>query len=257
MPSTAVSFTDLQRQFTRHLRDPDHAPAPPGLEERRVALYRDLIYRGVEGFLANSFPVLRKILTDEEWHPLMRDYLKRHRARTPLFPKMPQEFLRYLQDEREEDELPHPFIRELAHYEWVETALTIDSRTLRLEGVDADGDLLAAPPVLSELIWPLACAYPVHRIGPDYLPAAPPEQPTYLLVYRDRQDAVGFMELNPVSARLIDCLKSNQGKTGRAVLMDIAAELAHPDPEVVVNGGRDILESMREKDIVLGVEKAG
>ena len=158
--------TDLQRQFTRHIRDPDHAPAPPDIEERRIALYRDLIYRGVEGFLANSFPVLRKILTDEEWHPLMRDYLKRHRARTPLFPKMPQEFLRYLQDEREEAELPYPFIRELAHYEWVETALTIDSRALRLEGVDADGDLLAAPPVLSELIWPLACAYPVHSHRP-------------------------------------------------------------------------------------------
>jgi len=43
-----------QFELTRHLRDPDGVPAPPALEERRVAVYRDLVFRNVEGLLAGS-----------------------------------------------------------------------------------------------------------------------------------------------------------------------------------------------------------
>ncbi len=254
--NTVKSFKDVQHQFTRHMRDPDNEPAPADVEDRRMAIYRDLLYRSVEGLLANSFPVLRKILRDDEWHPLIRHYFKNHLSRTPLFPKMPREFLRYLQDEREVDDGLYPFVRELAHYEWIETALAIDSREIREGGIDETGDLLAGIPVLNELAWPLVYAYPVHRISPDYLPMEKPEQPTYLLVYRNRRHDVGFIELNPVAARLIDCLQDSKSKTGKEILMNIADELAHPDPEVVINGGRDILEGMRKKQIILGVEQA-
>lgn len=255
--SRPESFTAVQYQFTRHVRDPDNEPAPAGIEDRRMAIYRDLLYRNVESFMANSFPVLRKILRDDEWHPLMRHYFKNHLSHTPLFPKMPQEFLQYLQEKGEADDGPYPFVLELAHYEWVETALSIDSREIRTDGIDAVGDLLAGVPVLNELAWPLTYTYPVHRISPDYLPVEKPERPTYLVVYRDRQDDVGFVELNPVAACLVDSLRGNEGKkTGREILMDIAEEIAHPDPEVVINGGGDILEDMRKKQIVLGVLRA-
>ena len=257
-PSSARnSFRDIQYQFTRHIRDPENAPAPGDIEERRMAIYRDLLYRNVESFLANSFPVLRKILKDDEWHALMREYFKNHRSRTPLFPRMPQEFLQYLQDNTGTAEGLYPFLLELAHYEWVELALSIDTREIRQNGIDADGDLLSGIPVLNELSWSLAYQYPVHRIGPDNLPVEKPAQPTCLLVYRDRRDKIRFIELNPLAARLVDCLKHNQDKkTGREILTGIAGEIAHPDPEIVVNGGCAILEDMRSKQIVLGTEKA-
>ena len=249
------SFKDIQRQFTRHIRDPDNAPAPGDIEERRMAIYRDLLYRNVESFLANSFPVLRKVLRDDEWHSLMREYFKNHQARTPLFPRMPQEFLQYLQEHGETAASLYPFLPELAHYEWVEMALSMDAREIRQDGINPDGDLLSGVPVLNELSWSLACRYPVHRIGPDNLPAQEPAQPTCLLVYRDRQDSVRFIELNPLAARLVDCLRENENRqTGRDILMEIAAEIAHPDPEAVINGGRTALEDMREKQIILGTE---
>ena len=253
--SSRNSFKDIQYQFTRHIRDPANAPAPGDIEERRMAIYRDLLYRNVESFLANSFPVLRKVIKDDDWHSLMREYFKNHQSRTPLFPKMPQEFLQYLQDNEETARDLYPFLLELAHYEWVELALSIDSREIRQDGLDTGGDLLSGVPVLNELSWSLAYNYPVHRIGPDYLPGEKPAQPTCLLVYRDRQDSVRFIELNPLAARLVDCLKENTGKkTGREILMEIAGEIAHPDPEIVVNGGCAILEDMRDKQIVLGTE---
>ena len=250
--SRRPDFREIQYQFTRHIRDPEHAPAPEGIEDRRMQIYRDLLFNNVENFLANGFPVLRKILNDEKWQAMTRDYFKNHQARTPLFPKMTQEFLQYLNNEREVQPDDYPFMKELAHYEWLELAIAIDTRELDSEEVDRDGDLLSANPVLSPLAWPFVYQYPVHRISPDFLPEQAPQQPSYLVVYRDRQDEVGFLELNPVSARLIEVLQSDTERSGEAILLDIAEQIQHPDPQVVVNGGKDILQGMKEKDIILG-----
>ena len=35
------SFKDLQYRFTAHIRDPQNNPAPEGIEDRRLAIYRD------------------------------------------------------------------------------------------------------------------------------------------------------------------------------------------------------------------------
>lgn len=246
------TFSEVQYGFARHLRDPSRYPAPAGIEDRRLAIYRDLLFKNVEGFMANTYPVLRKVLGPEPWRTLVRDYFREHEARTPLFPKMPQEFLQYLETEREPQPGDPPFMNELAHYEWLELSLAIDSREIDGSGVDAHGDLLAETPVLSPLVRTVAYAWPVHRIGPDFTPDAPPAQPTYLLVYRDRHDKVGFMELNAVSARLVELLGGGTDATGRALLEEIAAELRHPNPAVVVEGGLGILESMQDRDIVIG-----
>jgi hypothetical protein len=249
-------FREVQRAFTAHVRDPDVAAAPSGVEDRRMGIYRDLLYNNVESFLANSFPVLRKIHEDGRWHALIRDYFRTHRAHTPLFPRMPQEFLQYLVRERGAVEGDFPFLAELAHYEWVEIALSLDTRDIDSENVDAGGDLLAGVPVLSPLAWPLAFAFPVHRIRPEHLPAAAPPAPTYLVVYRDRQDRVGFLELNPVTARLVELVREDTDRPGRDLLRQIAGELRHPDPDGVVTAGDRALQELRDQDIVLGTRRA-
>lgn len=248
------SFKDIQYRFTQHMRDPDHVPAPEDVEDRRMEIYRGLLYRNVEGFMANSFPVLRKITPDEDWHEMLRDYFKNHLARTPLFPKMPSEFLQYLEHERDTSNDP-PYIFELAHYEYAETAVAIDSRELSWKNVDASGDLLDGVPVLSPLAWPLSYRYPVHKISKDYLPQEAPAQATYIVVYRDRNDKVGFAELNPVSARLVEMIQKDRNITGRSILETIAKELNHPGPETVVNGGLEIMQDLLAKDILLGVKR--
>jgi len=251
------SFQELQYAFTRHMRDPGTAPAPGGIEDRRLEIYRGLLYRNVEQFMARSFPVLRKITPDETWHAMIRDYFQHHQARTPLFPKMPNEFLQYLENERGIREGDFPFLLELAHYEWVELALMLDPREVSAEGVDPGGDLLEDRPVLSELAWPLSYRFPVHKIRPDFLPEKPEDGPSYLLVYRNRDDKVGFIELNPVSARLVERLRQDSAESGREILRGIAQELQHPNPEVVIDGGAGILQMMREKEIITGTRKPG
>lgn len=247
-------FKDVQYAFARHMRDPDNNPPPEGIEDRRMEIYRGLLYRNVEGFIAGSFPVLRKITPDEQWHAMIRDYFNRHKSRTPLFPKMPQEFLQYLEQERDNSNDP-PFLLELAHYEWVELALSLDVREIDMDGVDPDGNLLETLPVLNPLTWLLSYQFPVHRISPDFMPSEPAGQPTYLVVYRNRDDRVGFIELNPVSARLMELIQRPECTSGRNALETIAGELGHPDPGVVINGGLEIMQGLLEKGVLLGTRQ--
>jgi uncharacterized protein len=245
-----------QLAFAAHIRDPGHAPPPAGIEDRRLAIYRDLFFNNVRDLLGRSFPVLRLVLGNAGWDLMIRDWLVRHRARTPLFLELPQEFLAYLAEERKDAPGDPPFLAELAHYEWVELALSIDEREADLPGLIADGDLLAGRPVLSPLAWPLAYAWPVHLISPDFQPQDAPPEPTRLVVYRDRRDRVGFLEINPVTARLLELLDADAPaqQTGHECLLQIAAELGHPDPGVVVTGGAEILAELRARDVVLGIQ---
>lgn len=252
--STDAGFGEIQQAFTRHMRDPDHAPPPAGVEDRRLDIYRGLLYRNVESFMAGSFPVLRKIIPDEHWHAMIRDYFKRHRSHTPYFPRMPREFLDYLEHERDQSDDP-PYISELAHYEWVETAVSIDPREIDYTTIDRNGDMATGLPVLNPLARTLTYTWPVHRISPDYQPDRPPEQPTYLVVYRDSDCNVGFLVLNPVTARLFELMQKGQGSSGAQLLRQIAAELQHPNPDTVIQGGLQILDEMRDKEVILGTHR--
>jgi len=215
-----------------------------------MQIYRELFYNNVEDFLASSFPVIRAITDDARWHAMVRDYFSHHKAKTPLFPEMPREFLQYLESEREPQTEDMPFLLELAHYEWVELALTIAEQ--KLPAHHHKGDLLAQIPVLSPLAWPLQYRYPVHQISPDFLPQQVGENVTSLVVYRDRQDEVGFLEINPVTACMLALLKDNKDKTGLQILQQIAQQLNHPAPQQVVQGGAEILQNLLERDILLG-----
>lgn len=258
MPSNSNQrddFQAVQRAFTRHLRDPSTHAAPDGIEERRIQIYRDLIYNNIQDFLANSFPVIRKLLDDRQWHDLMRDYVASHLAQTPLFPRMPQEFLRYLEEGKDRIPTIHPWLAELAHYEWLEISIALDTREVETDNINAAGDLMNDIPVMNPVAVPAAYHWPVHRISPDFQPGERPDTMTYLLVYRKAEYEIGFMELNPLSARLVEKLLDNNGNSGKTLLLEIGEEIQHPDQDVILSGGLEILETLREKSVLLGTRE--
>jgi uncharacterized protein len=252
-----AAFQRLQYRFAAHLRDPGKHRAPAGIEPRRMRIYAELFYNNVEGFLSTAFPVLHRITPKARWHALVRDFFARHESHEPLFHKMAGEFLKYLETERGRvrgaSKSDWPFLRELAHYEWAELALGVAAVELTPELADPNGDLVEGVPVLSPLAWPLTYAFPVHRIGPDFLPKEPGATPTHLIVYRDRQDEVKFIETNAVTVRLLQLM--GPPRTGRKLLRRIARELRHPQPDAVVAQGAEILNGLRERGVVLGTKR--
>ncbi len=253
MPST-TDFREQQRGFAAHLRDPDRNPAPPSIEDRRIGVYRDLFINNVLGFMRSAFPVIRETLGDDTLSRLVRAWFAEHRARTPLFPRMPGEFVEWLATGPAATARQPAWLAELAHYEWVELALELDEAEVDSPGVDPGGDLLEGIPVLSALAWPLAYAWPVHRIGPGFTPDITPDQPTTLVVYRDRADAIGFMETNPVTHRLLQLLAEDSGRSGRELIRSIAEELGLAASGTLLEPGRDILERLRERSVITGAK---
>ncbi|MCK4865131.1 MAG: putative DNA-binding domain-containing protein [Gammaproteobacteria bacterium] len=249
-------FKQAQYEFAAHIRDPESNPVPDGIEPRRMKIYSELFFNNVEDFISNTYPVLKEITSEDEWLKMLRDYFSHHLSHTPLFPEMPREFLNYIETERINSDDP-PFIKELAHYEWIELALMTSDldNDINWDQIDIDGDLLNNQPVMSPLAWPLTYQYPVQQISSDFLPQEPSEQPVYLLVYRDDKDDVHFMELNPITALLIQKIAEDNKLTTKQILENIAKQMKHPEPNIVIEGGYEIIQDLKNRNVILGVNK--
>jgi len=249
-------FIDKQYAFAAHIRDPEHRAAPAGIEDRRMAIYRELFFNNLSQLLGSTFPVLRKLLADGDWQRLVRQFMARHKASTPYFLEIPQEFIRFLQDEYELADADPPFLLELAHYEWTELALSVSEASDDRDAVDADGDLLDGVPVKSRLAWAFAYRFPVHRISATFQPREPGEQPTFLVVYRRADDELGFMELNPVSARLLELITDNgPHRAGRELVTMLGEEIGYPDRDALLGHGAAAMQEMRAAGILLGTAR--
>ncbi len=248
-------FQAGQLAFAAHLRDPAENPAPVDIEDRRMAIYRDLIYNNIESFLQGGFPVLRSLFSDDNWHQLVRGFVKDHRCHTPYFLEISQEFLLYLREGKAciPDDLP--FILELAHYEWVELALDVSPETLPELSPGPTVDTNQPESVLdislqiSPLAWRLNYNYPVQKICLDYQPLEAPPQPTSLVVYRGPDEEIHFFESNAVTMRLLQLLENDQ-LNARQALEQVALELQHPEPETLVAMGETIIQQLLDLSIL-------
>ena len=250
----STTFKDKQYAFAAHIRDPDNVAAPEGIEARRMAIYRKLFFNNLFNLLGTFFPVLRKIHSDDQWRRFIRGFLQHHQAQTPYFLQLPEEFLSYLQNEFEPRDEDYPFLLELAHYEYAELALAVSEDEEDLTGVDPDGDLLANIPVKSALSWTYGYHFPVHRISPNYLPDEQNEQGlVYLALYRGTDGKVGFLELNAVTAALLDDIENNENDLpGEQLLRALAEKINYPDTDALVAHGADALRQMRQLEILSG-----
>ena len=250
--ATTSGFQATQRAFAAYIRHPNGSPLPPGVEAHRMRLYARLFYNNVESFLAETFRVLRQVLGADPWHALVRDFLRRHRAASPYFSQIPEEFLEYLGNSSDAERPPAPpFALELGHYEWVRLALKL--------AADADcayddiplsaNDAL----VLSPLAWPLRYAYPAHRIGPNHQPHAPPAKPTFLIAYRDRNDDVRFLNSNATTLRLLQLLGDEPSPSN--CFQALAEETGKP-ADALARTGMAALNRLHERDIVLRQARA-
>lgn len=254
MSDVTATLHGIQDAFAAHLRDPVRNAAPPGIEPRRMQVYRDLFFGNIERLLAGNFPVIRRIYGDR-WPALVRAFYSGHGCRTPVFPELPREFLGWLQDGTGRE----PWLAELAHYEWAELGLQtstaraqdVEGDTLDARAEDPAAQLLEGCPLLSPLAWPLAYAWPVHRIGPDHQPDVPPASPTLLLLHRGHDGRVRFHAPSPLAWRLLQRLDESPGCTGRSHLSALAAEAGVPADADFIAAGLDMLVAWHRDGIVV------
>ena len=248
-------FQQKQFALAAHLRDPANIAAPDGIEDRRLAIYRRLFHNNLVNLLASTFPVLRELHGETAWRDLVRSFMVQHKAHTPYFPQVPREFLDFLQANPPNAIDKWPFLLELAHYEWIELAVSI-AKDVDTAGIDPQGDLLNGIPQISPHAELLEYVYPVHRISPAFLPTEPPDDPTWLVVYRRPDDSIGFLELSPISAELLRRVRDNATLTGKELLYALAQAAGVDDRDGFAQHGLQALTDMRTHHIVTGTRAA-
>lgn len=243
---------DLRAQqlaFAAHVRDPGAHPPPPGIEERRLRVYRALFLNSIGGLLEGNFPVVRRTLAEPRWQSLVRAFYTGHRCATPLFPEVPGEFVAWLATRDPATTGDPPWLAELAHYEWVELALQVSEAVPATPGA-RDGD--APGVVLSPLARPLAYAWPVHRIGPAFQPVDAPGTPTLLLARRDDDGDVRFSALSPLVYRLLQLLDGDDvTQDAEGVLATLASEAGESGDAGFLASGRAMLDRLVDEGTVL------
>lgn len=275
--SNLPGFRAVQLEFAAHIRNPSQNPKPADVDERRMRVYRELVYNNIEGFVAGAFPIAKKLLnpdadkpTSQEqprspWHKLVREFVHQHASTSPYFLEVSQEFLEFL-GHTERPDLP-AFLLELCHYEWVELALRVDEQDIPSTAlqagipvaIDPGADLLELAPVVSPLAKSLAYNFAVHQVRGDRRISSVEPAATFLVVYRDPDDAVRFLEINAMTALLLELLDGV--RTGRQALGELAAKMSSSDldsaaPEgmlaKVVEQGSQTLSRLRDRSIILG-----
>ncbi len=249
MSSLAANLENFQRSFGAYLRAPRQNPRPAGTPARRMVVYAELVHNNFFGFLNACFPVARRTLGEKRWAALVRRFIATHPGETPYFREIPLEFLTWFQSA-----IPAGYpawLGALLHYEWAE--LAVDTMAVETPAVAPDVDLAQGVAVLNPAMLLLAYDWPVQRIGPDFRPRKP--APVQLLVYRDASDAVRFMQLNAVTARLIARLQTG-GRPVKDVLALLASELGYANRAAFMGFGTQVLQELQREGVVLGYRAA-
>lgn len=249
------SLADTQRAFAAYLRDTRLQAPPEGFDPQAAALYRHLFGRNLDALLARNFPLLRALLAEPDWRRLVEDFGREHPARTPIFPRIGAEFVAFLAARVPGTQAP--WLAELARHEWVEQELRIDDTPLPAH--DPRGDVFAGVPVCSPWLRLHGYRWPVHRLGPQSMPATPPPLPTWLLARRGEEGQVHFSELSAWTARLLELLAEPGPRTGEQRLQQLAGEAgeagAAGDPAFLAQA-RGLVLQLRAQGCVLGTGTA-
>lgn len=243
-----MDFKHIQRQFVAHLKDPEHHPFELGIEQRRLNIYRELFFNNILGFLSSGFPVLESIYNAEEWRRLARQFMASHRCRSPYFIDISLEFVEFLSSEYQLAANDPPFLKELAHYEWLELSVSIRSSESANQLWDGQSDFEVVQ--FSPLATLVSYHYPVHQISFDFQPQEPSE-PVYLVVYRDSHDVVNFVLLNPLTAYLLDIIQQQKSICIKALIEAVGPSLPQFTQEQLSSAMSEILTQMLNKEILL------
>lgn len=257
-----TDYRQTQREFVDWLRDPENAPAPDSVELRRLQVYRRLIANNVNNFLRSGFPVLREVLSKEAWQQLANRFIREHTAASPYFSEIGKEFVDFLAAQEVLPESVPPYTYELAAYERMEVEAmfaVIPDQLQQLSGSAAEAAAEDSRWLLNPSAQIGSFSYPVAWISTENAAPEASAEGFFLLVFRPlkkaRADAparVRFLQLNPVTAVLVDCLRqSPTGLTRNELTQQLVQLLPQLDEEVIHTGVAQILPDFAERGVLL------
>jgi uncharacterized protein len=95
--------------------------------------------------------------------------------------------------------------------------------------------------------------YAVHKISKKRIPKT--TEKTYLLVFRNAENQVKFIELNPMTFQLLHLIDENE-MTGEQALVRLAEALNYSDVNAIIQFGSEILTDLAQQQAIIGSSKS-
>jgi hypothetical protein len=237
-----LAFQEYQTQFTAHIRNPNHSKKPDHVNNKRMAVYREIVFNNFFSSVSACFPVLHDILGKRRFKQLVRNCFFQQHFTSPFFREIPKAFVDFLaQYNLKENGLP-AFTAQLAHYEWAELYISaLNTKATEYDNENVNANLLDHQLGLTPAHLLVQYDYPVHTLSKKHQPTA--QTPTFLLLYRNPEFTIKFIQLNPLTFELLHIIH-RQSCTGREALQQIAAKTPALPLEAVMTFGQVILQDL-------------
>lgn len=215
-----------------------------GYAPRRLAVYRDLVFRGIAAALRIQMP-----RTVQRLGARLEDEVARLCAlglpRSHYLRDAPRELVERLGPAWREDPSLPPFLVDLARHEL--SAYEVAAAPPREVGVDRDALDLARPVVFDAAVRLLRYEFPVHRLE-DEIALEP--MATRLLAYRDVAHDPRWLELSPFGAALVERMLA--GEALGAAVQGACDVTSTPLDEATLARISTLLADLAERGALLG-----
>ncbi len=246
-------LNDFQESYSTYLRTPT-GDCPTGIPARRSQVYEELVFNNTSGFIDKCFPVAKSILDAEQWLHLIKLFFKEWSCHTPYFSKIPHEFVEYINDGPSVDASIHPegipdWLGSLLHYEWIELEVELSTKNVAIAtSADTPEALLTTEVMSNPTLMNLQYDWPVHNISPDSVPSNPIL--TLLLVYRTAAHTVEFMEVNALTAALLQIIDAQPGPV-TSILGELTELVPSINQEQAIQFGLPLINNLLQSQILL------
>ncbi len=225
---------------------------------RRLGLYRQLVRHNVVNVVETMLERTRARLdlhVPGEFDRTVAAFLAAHGPRTPHLRDVPGELLAWAAPRWRADARIPSWLPDHAELELVDFTIGVAPRAAEpppLADVTADRALVFGDPrVIVHLGWAVhPVGYHEARHERRESEEAPEQRAVHLLVYRDAEHVVRYLELTPLASEILERLFA--GSPLAQAMVDACAASNHPMNDAVLGGAARLLADLGERGVLLG-----
>ena len=242
---------DLRAYLAKHGVDGEDAEAMLA-SPARLGLYRQLVRHNVVNVVSTMLERTRARLDAQvpgEFDRTVAAFLAAQGPRTPHLRDVPSELLSWAAPRWRADARVPAWLVDHAELELVDFTIGVAPRAAEpppLADVTGDRSLVFGDPrVIVHLAWA------VHQRRDSEEP--PEQRPVHLLVYRDAEHVVRYLELTPLASEILERLFA--GSPLARAMVDACAASDHPMNDAVLGGAARLLADLGERGVLLGARE--
>ena len=223
-----------------------------GANPNRLHHYRRLILNVLNSTLERTYPIFRRIVSDEEWLEVVSDFQINYDAKEARIWMLPFEFYEFCKVKKYAQKLNRPYLDDLLYFEWIE--IEVNTRPDKvIPEFNEVGDLLDEQLIINPEYELIHLNYPVHNTQDDQLVGEKGDY--FILVYWEQRNLdVRFFEFSAFFTFVFELIASKQ-LTGRKALIEASTQFDLKDENNVLQNGIAFLNVLLDQGIILGFVK--